>query len=363
MMLALYGNNLIRTSTNDLNGGTLNVDFITAEATDQTFPTTNIAVLNFNGGALKATASGVLISSLTAAYVKTNGAIIDDNGNSVTIAQALQDDGTQIGGLTKQGAGTVTLAAGWQGNNTYYGPTLISGGTLALSGVAISNSSAINVAGGAIFDVSGAPGFVVESAQTLKGNGTVNGSLTVNGTLAPGASVGTLTFNNNLAVNGNLVFELNKSLAPSNDLAVVTGALTSSGTGTLTVNNLGPALIAGDKFTLFSQALPGGNTITIVPPSGVTLTNLLAVDGSIQVLTATSTASYPTNITSSVSGNTLTISWPATHLGWILQNQTNSLNVGLATNWVDIAGTASVTSTNLTINPATPTAFFRLRHP
>ena len=359
MMLARYDSTRIRISTNDLNGGTLSVDYISAEATDGSFPTTNIAILDFNGGTLKATTGGTLVSGLTAAYVKTNGAIIDDGGNSVNIAQALLDDGTQAGGLTKLGAGTVTLS----GDDTYYGATVISGGTLAISGGSISNSAAFNVAGGAVFDVSGASGFVVQTGQTLKGNGTVNGSVIVNGTLAPGASVGTLTFNNDLTVNGNLVFELNKALAPSNDLAVVTGALTSSGTGTLTVNNLGPALVAGDKFTLFSQALPGGNTITIVPPSGVTITNRLAIDGSIQVLTATSTAAYATNITSSVSGNTLTISWPATHLGWILQSQTNAVNVGLAANWVDIVGTASVTSTNLTINPATPTAFFRLRHP
>jgi hypothetical protein len=37
--------------------------------------------------------------------------------------------------------------------------------------------------------------------------------------------------------------------------------------------------------------------------------------------------------------------------------------VGLNTNWLDVAGTASVTSTNMAINPANPTVFFRLRHP
>ena len=360
MMLARYDATRIRISTNNLNGGTLNADYITAEATDGSFPTTNIAVMNFNGGTLKATTGGTLVSGLTSVNVKTNGAILDDGGNSVSIGQPLVDDGTQVGGLTKLGAGTVMLT----GDSTYYGASLINNGTLAISGGSISNSIAFDIASGAIFDVSGAPGFVVQPAQTLKGNGTVNGSVTVNGTLAPGTSVGTLTFNNDLAVNGNLVFELNKSLAPSNDLAFVTGTLTTSGTGTLTVNNLGPALVMGDKFTLFNQPLPGGNAITIVPPNGVTFTNTLEVDGSIQVLTATSAAaSYPTNITTRVSGRTLTISWPATHLGWILQSQTNPLIVGLATNWVDIVGTTSVTSTNLTINPAMPTAFFRLRHP
>jgi hypothetical protein len=42
------------------------------------------------------------------------------------------------------------------------------------------------------------------------------------------------------------------------------------------------------------------------------------------------------------------------------------LNVGLIANsnaWFDISNSASVTSTNITINPANPTVFFRLRHP
>jgi hypothetical protein len=73
--------------------------------------------------------------------------------------------------------------------------------------------------------------------------------------------------------------------------------------------------------------------------------------------------STPTNITYSVSGNTLTLSWPPNYQGVILQTQTNSINVGIYTNWVDVPGTAAVTSTNITINPANPTVFFRLRHP
>jgi len=62
----------------------------------------------------------------------------------------------------------------------------------------------------------------------------------------------------------------------------------------------------------------------------------------------------------SVSGSTLTLSWP-TNGGWILQSQTNALNVGLTVNpntWFDIPSTASVTSTNIPMNPANPTVFF-----
>src|SRR5262249_11388308 len=158
-------------------------------------------------------------------------------------------------------------------------------------------------------------GNVVLAAGTLGGTGTIGGSVTANtgSTIAPGvAGAGIMTINGNLTLNGNLAFGLNKSLTPSNSYCAVLGALNNTGTGTLTITNLGPDLVVGDKFTLFSQPLSGGNTLTIVPPSGVTFTNNLTVDGSIQVLTAsTGTASNPTNITVQASGNTMTLSWPA----------------------------------------------------
>jgi hypothetical protein len=60
----------------------------------------------------------------------------------------------------------------------------------------------------------------------------------------------------------------------------------------------------------------------------------------------------------SLSGNTLSLSWP-TNLGWILQSETN-----LSSNaWIDMPGSGSVTSTNITIDPANPTLFFRMRLP
>jgi hypothetical protein len=75
-------------------------------------------------------------------------------------------------------------------------------------------------------------------------------------------------------------------------------------------------------------------------------------------------ATNPTNIVFSVSGNTLSLSWPADHLGWILQSQTNALSTGLKTaGWTDIPGSSSVTHTVITINPANPTVFYRLRSP
>jgi hypothetical protein len=73
----------------------------------------------------------------------------------------------------------------------------------------------------------------------------------------------------------------------------------------------------------------------------------------------------PGTLQASVSGNTLVLSWP-TNLGWILQSQTNSLNVGLVANtnaWFRLPGSGLVTTTNLPINRAEPTVFYRLIYP
>jgi hypothetical protein len=64
----------------------------------------------------------------------------------------------------------------------------------------------------------------------------------------------------------------------------------------------------------------------------------------------------------SVSGSTLTLSWPSNYVGWILQ--TNAINVGVSNDWHDVPG--SETNSQLAFpmtNPAVTNEFFRLRHP
>ena len=74
-------------------------------------------------------------------------------------------------------------------------------------------------------------------------------------------------------------------------------------------------------------------------------------------------ATNPTNIMTTVSGNVLTLSWPADHIGWRLQVQTNSLSTGLGSGWTDVAGSTSVDSVSVTVNPANGTVFYRMVYP
>ncbi len=71
----------------------------------------------------------------------------------------------------------------------------------------------------------------------------------------------------------------------------------------------------------------------------------------------------PTNIVYSLTDNVLTLSWPADHTGWQLQMQTDSLSVGINTNWVNVAGSTSTNRVVVPINPANGSVFYRLVYP
>jgi len=72
-------------------------------------------------------------------------------------------------------------------------------------------------------------------------------------------------------------------------------------------------------------------------------------------------ATNPTNLTFSVSGHTLNLSWPADHLGWLVQS--NSVNMAVPANWHDIPGTATGTNYSVTADATKANVFYRLRKP
>jgi len=167
---------------------------------------------------------------------------------------------------------------------------------------------------------------------------------------------------------------------------VGTGTLTLSGastyTGTTTISN-------GILETTLATSLPIPTTVVIATPGKLNLnfvgTNFvkgLVIDGVTQANgTYGATGSGAANIDNthfigtgvlwvgtppamplshSISGDQLVLEWPA-NPPWRLQVQTNELNTGISTNWVDVPTPSNPYFTP--IDQLNPTIFYRLVYP
>jgi fibronectin type 3 domain-containing protein len=80
-------------------------------------------------------------------------------------------------------------------------------------------------------------------------------------------------------------------------------------------------------------------------------------------VSARPTSSAPVAISATNVSGQLSIAWPVDHTGWQLQSQTNSLAVGLSTNWVNVTGSVQTNLVAMPVNPANGAVFFRLVRP
>lgn len=301
----------------------------------------------FAGGALQCSGGDfVLHSSIT----NVSGLTIDA-GNVLTLSNLISG----AGALTKIGVGTARLESA----NTYAGNTTINVGTLALgTNGSIGSGAAITLAAGANFDVLSQGGFTVASGKTLAAAGTINGGVTVSGgaTLQVGSATntGTLTVvNGNATLGGATFMKLNAATKTSD--AISTTNIINYG-GALTVSVLTGTLTPGDSYQLFNAPVRNGSFASVtLPPLGANRIwiNRLAVDGTIAVGELVLSAN-------ALPGGFLQFTWPAALNGLVkLQAQTNSLNVGLSSNWGDYPGGAFNGTVHVP-DPALPSVFFRL---
>ncbi|MDD5349657.1 MAG: autotransporter-associated beta strand repeat-containing protein, partial [Chthoniobacteraceae bacterium] len=231
-----------------------------------------------SGSPLNITSGGLLMTggndyAITGGQLGSSNSelIVHQYGTGKLTVSSTISSGT--GSLTKTGGGTLAL----NGANTYSGATNIYEGTLALgSSGSIDNSSAINVAKGATFDVLNKTGYTVGGSQVLTNNGAITGSVTVSGALngtgaisgdltvngggllSPGNSPGTQTIGGDLTLldNATLAMQLRKDDTTASgalvagtdfDQIIVGGQVTLGGTLAL---QLGGTLLSSDVFTL-----------------------------------------------------------------------------------------------------------------
>jgi len=268
---------------------------------------------------------------------QTNRILQVANTALTTISGVISDGGSGFG-LGKTGDGTLALS----NDETYTGPTGVTNGTLLVNG---------SLASGPVF---------VAANAILGGSGTINGPVTTltNGIIAPGNSIGTLTLNSSLTISGDFNIEVNRDSVPLSDKIIVGGTLMNAGVGTVTVTNLGLPLMPGDSFAIFDKAVANGGSMAVTGGQ-VIWTNKLAVDGTIAVASLLSTT--PTVINYSLTGTNLTLAWPPSYLGWLLQS--NSVDVATSTNWHDVSKSALSTNHVIPVNPARSKVFYRMAYP
>jgi autotransporter-associated beta strand protein len=277
-------------------------------------------------------------------------------------------------GIIKVGTGTFTLT---NGTLSYSGITAVSNGVLAFATALPSASATYSLLAPGILDVSAVGGILDVGStgnQTIRGDGTLRGSLNLGGTgvMAAGLSnrIGTLTITNDATLGGTVFMELSRTNGSggTNDQLV---AKTITLGGTLNVTNIGSTLHVGDTFKLFraTSTLSGSfSAVNFAPTDGnnmaYTFADNTAVDGSITVLSVTNAVNTtPTNITYTFDGNQITLSWPADHIGWRLQAQTNSTSVGLTATWFDVAGSTTTNQVIMPVAPANGCVFYRMIYP
>ena len=337
----------------NINGGVLQA-FVVEGYNGPTFTPVTSGLLNFNGGTLRASADNAGFVNVDQIHVFSGGATLNNNGFSVAVAgPLLAPTGNGINGISSFTSGTgyiappILVITNGAGDTTGTGATAlaqINPTTGVVTNIVIT-CPGWNYTATPVFVVSGRGATTSATVTGATPTASTSGGLTSTGS-GTNYLAGANTYTGNTTVSAGTLELAQATLAASSTVSIASGAKLQLDFST--TNTIGALVLNGA-----SQA--SGVYSAATSPSFITGTGKLIIPSLI--------ANYTTNLTASVSGSTMTISWPTTHLGWILQTQTNSLTIGLGTNWVDVAGSASVTSTNITISPALPTAFYRLRNP
>ena len=269
------------TGTVHLDGGTLTLDSMGRN--------NGTGYFNFNGGTLLAAAgSGSFMSNLTRANVRNGGAIINDQGYQITIAQALLHsnlggDAATDGGLSKQGTGDLTLT---NASNSYTGGTTVFAGRLVASASGALGTAGVTVSPGAQvlgsssatlannFNVSGDGGTGSTLDTALRGairldGATVSGTVTLTGDASFGSyNNNTATFSGQVTESGGArVLSINKSSANGPGTVVLSNNSNNYSGGTVVHNG---TLRISAPTTAGTYGMLGAGSVTVNPNATLT---------------------------------------------------------------------------------------------
>ncbi|NCW10125.1 MAG: hypothetical protein EBW40_10360, partial [Gammaproteobacteria bacterium] len=348
----------LKVTTNGALGTTDGITTIASGATldlaNVTYSTTE-AITN-NGGTLStSTGTSVYAGTMTLGANST----IDVDGTQLTISTGIGDSSSGYS-ITKDGNGTLVL----YNASTYSGDTIISDGTLIVTGT-LADTTDVTVASGATYDVD-----QTDTIQSLAGAGTINiasaktltfgdaNAKTISGVIEGAGSIvkqgagtqtlsGTNTFTGTTNINAGVLYITNGSA-----LGTTAGTTTVASGAAL---YLGNGITVAEAITISGTGISSGGAIQNYVGTN-TLTGLitLAADSEIQINTGTT---LTMNVTS---GNAITGTYNLT----IESVGTSSIADPIATSTGNLtktgAGTLTLSGTNtfsgdLTISAGTVT--------
>jgi outer membrane autotransporter protein len=266
--------------------------------------------ITLNGGGLQWAAANTTDISGRLNALGASGGTFDTNGNDVTLASGISG----IGGLTKTGAGILTLTNA----NSYTGETTISNGTLKLAGAGtLAGATGVSLTGAsAVFDLS------TGSSQSVAHLSGVAGSL-----VALGANTLILTDNTSQTFGGSLTGN--------------GGGLVKQGTGTLTLSGAstytgGTALRQG-RLNLGNNLALGTGTLSMdddttlgFSADGLTIANAIQLTGSTDPVI--DTGAFNATLSGAISGG-----------GFITKQGTGTLTLSGANNYTGATNVAQGT--------------------
>jgi autotransporter-associated beta strand protein/T5SS/PEP-CTERM-associated repeat protein len=196
---------------------------------------------------------------------------------------------------------------------------------------------------------------------------TTNLNITIGQSLVHSTVAGDNATDGGLTKLGSATLTLSGTNTYTGNTVIKAGTLELSQTVATLATNSTMSLVSGSVLQLDSSVVT--NIVTTLVTNGVyagkglynsaNSSGFVTGAGYLQVLTG---PSGPGTITNLISGNMLTLSWPAGQ-GWRLQTQTNALNSGLGTNWTDVAGSTSIGQMAIPVNPTNGSVFYRLVYP
>ncbi len=347
--LVLSNANNSYTGTTYLNGGITNI------AADASLGSGTVA---FNGGALQL-ASGyasTLFSNNRTLNIGYDGGTIDTNGNNVVYGGVMASSLATTGAnsnfdgqfmFTKAGNGTLKLISA----NTYYGATMIAGGTLSVASIVTETSS-----GGVASGIGKSPNYargLILNGGVLQYTGAATSTdrlftLGDNGGGLDASGIGAINFSNS----GSVAYQINSTGGPTNSSPTLTLSGSNSGgnilaasignnglgTTSLVKNGTGNWTLAGVNSYSGTTTVNAGN---LVIATTQTINGAVVVNGGNLVLNG---GSLPGISSLTISGGALgaiggsgnTINLPVTLAGSASPSAQGGINMALDTSGTSV---------------------------